>query len=148
MAKKNNFEIIEEESVFKEHFDRQLQSDTDLVNFFLTLVEEKKHSDLNFAILNVGTLLKTISIFFDLKKNEMEKILALENESVRQRKITVIINEINEKINLKYGFDENTEIITKIYIYEDGSYMEINKLLFVKLLFGTGFMELSNMDNI
>lgn len=146
--KKNNFEIITEEEVYQKYFDEQIKDDTELINSLMALVEQEQHKDLNFAILNLGTLLQTISIYFELKTNEIEKILALEKDAIKQRKMTVIINEINEKINLKYGFDENIEVITKIFIYENNSYIKINKLLFLRLLFGTGFMDVSNMENI
>lgn len=148
MAKKNNFKIITEEDELQENLQQQVEDDAELVSFLSKLVEQSKHKEFNFAILNIGTLMQTISVFFYLKEKEIDDILKLKSDSVKQRKITVIINELNEKINLKYGFDENAEIITKIFVYEDNSYLNINKKLFVQLLFGTGFLDVSNMDNI
>lgn len=148
MAKKNNFQIITEEEDFNKCFQQQVEDDAELVSFLSTLVEQEKHREFNFAILNIGTLMQTISVFFYLKEKEINDILQLKSDSVKQRKITVIVNELNEKINLKYGFDENAEVITKIFVYEENSYLNINKKLFVQLLFGTGFLDVSNMDNI
>lgn len=146
--KKNNFLIIEDEEIFNEHSQLQLQEDSNVIDFLQTLVEKENHKEFNFVILNLGVLLQTISVFFNLKEKEINNILELRSSSVQQRKITVIINEINEKINLKYDFDENTEIITKIFVYQENSYLMINKVSFLKLLLGTKFMDENNMENI
>ena len=106
------------------------------------------HKQFNFALLNLGTLLQTISIFFDLKEDEFKKILELKKEQVQQRKITLIVNEINEKINLKYDLDEETNIIKEIFVYEDNTYIRLNKVKFIQLLFGRGIIDIINMDNI
>lgn len=145
---KNKFIIIENEEEFQEKVEQQHADDIELAELLNNLAQKNMHKQFNFALLNLGTLLQTISIFFDLKQSEIEKILQLDKDQIKQRKITIIINEINEKINLKYELDEETTIIKEIFVYENDSYIKINKVLFIQLLFGKGIVDITNMDNI
>lgn len=145
---KNRFEIITSEEDFQIKVEEQHKDDIELAELLSNLADKNMHKQFNFALLNLGTLMQTISVFFDLKQNEIEKILKLEKEQIKQRKITIIINEINEKINLKYDLDEETTIIKEIFAYDNESYIKINKTLFIQLLFGKGIIDITNMDNI
>ena len=131
----NRFIIIENENEFRDKVKEQKKDDVELAELLNGLAKEDMHKQFNFALLNLGTLLQTISIFFDLKEDEFKKILELKKQQVQQRKITLIVNEINEKINLKYDLDEETNIIKEIFVYEDNTYIRLNKVKFIQLLF-------------
>ena len=100
----NRFIIIENENEFRDKVKEQKKDDVELAELLNGLAKEDMHKQFNFALLNLGTLLQTISIFFDLKEDEFKKILELKKEQVQQRKITLIVNEINEKILRKSLF--------------------------------------------
>lgn len=139
MTKKNNFTIIKNEEEFDEHIQEKIKEDSEVLEFLQSIVDAQNHKQFNFAILNLGVLLQIVKIFFDLKENEMNDIMKIDNPPLRQRKLTIIFNELNEKINLKYDFDSETEIISQIFFYESECYIHINKILFLKLLLGTQF---------
>ena len=148
ILKKNRFIMLETEEEFKKYEELQQQDNIELANLFNDLAEKGMRQEFNFALLNIGTLLQTISVFLELKNKEVDKIFKLEKDQIKQRKMTVIINEINEKINLKYDLDEDTEIAKTIYGYDGLCYLRINKTLFIQLLFGKGIIDFGNTDSI
>ena len=45
-----------------------------------------------------------------------------------------IVKELNQSINLRFEFPEDTEIVEGLFIYEDQSYMSLNKMEFMSKL--------------
>lgn len=126
------FEIVETQERFEFLQESQMADDNELLTHLREQLSD--HPKVNFILLNVGTLLQTISIFFELKQNEIESALALEKDKIRDRRMKEMVREMNEKINLRYGLPEDTETVKKIYIYENQSYIFIQKFLFISML--------------
>lgn len=136
------FEIVDTEARFVYLQETQLADDYELLNHLKML----DHPKLNFALLNIGTLLQTTSIFFELKQNEIESALSLEKDKIRDRRMKEMVRELNEKINLRYGLDPESEIIEKIYIYEGQSYLLINKFNFITVLLDISITDIEEMN--
>lgn len=143
-----NFSIIEDKEEFDANVLEQYADDAKLVEILDKLVQDGKHKELNFSLVGMGTMLQTLSIFLKLKTDEINDILKLEKDRIRQRRMNIIINEVNEKINLKYDFEEETAIVKKIFIYDNQSYMIIDKVKFIELLFGKNFFDMSNLEGL
>lgn len=109
---------------------RQKKDDDHLKKHFRVL----DHKQLNFTILNVGSLLQVCAIYLELKQENIESYLKLEKEKLKKTRIETIIKELNQSINLRFGFDERIEVVEGIFIYEGESYILLNKMRFVSEL--------------
>ena len=58
----------------------------------------------------------------------------LEKDKIRNRRINKIVRDLNEKINLRYEFDEDTMIVPSLAVYNNEAYLLIDKCLFVDLI--------------
>lgn len=112
---------------FQELVDEQSQDD----DFVYEELGTFNHKEFNFALLNLGSLLKIISIYFELKQDNIESYLKLEKEATRDSKMEKIVKELNTKINLRYEFPEDLEIIKGLYTYENEGYLSIDKYAFL-----------------
>ena len=90
------------------------------------------HKDFNFALLNLGSLLKIIAIYFELKQDNINDYMKLEKELTRDSKMEKIAKELNAKINLRYEFPEDVEVIKGLYTYKTDGYLLIDKLTFLR----------------
>lgn len=98
------------------------------------LIQDLSHRELNFVILNLGNMLQLCAIYFELKQENIESYLKLEKDKLKQSRMKTIIVELNQSINLRFDFPEDTEIIEGLFIYDGDSYISINKMLFVELI--------------
>lgn len=145
---KNSFKVLQTDEEFAEKQEEKYLENKELAELLNDLAQNNMYEQFNFALLNLGTLLQTISVFFDFKQKEIDKILQLEKNPIKQRKMTVIINEINEKVQLKYNLDPSINVVKEIYIYDGLSYINIKKKIFIEYLFGKEIRDIGNMNNI
>ena len=85
-----NFSIIEDEEEFNANVLEQYADDAKLVEILDKLVEDGKHKELNFSLVGIGTMLQTLSIFLKLKTDEINDILKLEKDRMKQRRMNII----------------------------------------------------------
>ena len=97
-------------------------------------IQSLNHKQLNFAILNLGNVLQICAIYFELKQENIESYLKLEKEKLKKTRMETIVKELNQSINLRFEFPEDTEIVEGLFIYEDQSYMSLNKMEFMSKL--------------
>lgn len=128
------FRDIENEEEFTELQLLQMEDDKKFVQNLNDFMENEQHRHLNFVLINVGNLLKICSIYLDMKAEKIEQFLKIEKLQTRNRKMNNVVSELNEKINLRYEFDDNTEIIEELYVFEGNGYIKINKSKFLELL--------------
>lgn len=97
------------------------------------LADDEDDVGFNTALLHIGMLLQIISAALNIKKPEIDKLME-PSARVRQRKMEIIVKEINEKINLRYDFDEDTEILRALFTYQDNGYLLLDKSHFLNLI--------------
>lgn len=136
-----------EEEKFNELFDSKIEDDKKVLNFLTQCYENKDDRRFNFTLLNIGTVMKICAIELELKGNEIEDYLKLDKDRTRDRKMTFILKELNRKINLRYDFDEDTEIVTCLYTYQGRGYIYVDKSTFCKLLYEKD-IDIETLENV
>ena len=58
-----------------------------------------------------------------------------------------ILKELNKKINLRYDFDDDIEIVPSLYTYQGRGYIYIDKSTFVKLLYDKD-IDIQTLENV
>lgn len=97
------------------------------------LANENRYVEFNTVLLHLGMLLQIVAASINIKQKELEEIIG-DNSNSLQRKMDIIIKELNEKINLRYNFNEDTEILRYLYTYNNEGYVFIEKEMFVVLI--------------
>ena len=110
-------------------------------------IDDKDDRRFNFTLLNIGTLMKICAIELEFKQDEIEHTLQLEKQRTRDRKMNFVLKELNKKINLRYDFDEEIEIVPSLYTYEGRGYIYIDKSTFVKLLYEKD-IDIETLENV
>lgn len=122
------------EEQFKE-FTEERQADNIQSSVYLNnLAESGLDAKYNLSLLHLGMALQILSTALDIKQNEIESLFKLKKSDTRDKKMESIIKELNEKINLRYDFDEKTEVIPYLYTYQDKGYFMFDKTQFLLLL--------------
>lgn len=132
---------------FNELYESKLMDNKDVMNFLQKFIDEKDDRRFNFTILNLGTLMKICAIELEFKSDEIENTLNLEKERTRDRKMNFILKELNKKINLRYDFEDGTEIVPSLYTYKGKGYIYIDKINFVKLLYKVD-IDIETLENV
>ena len=132
---------------FDELFESKLADNLDVMKWLQRFIDERDDRRFNFTLLNIGTLMKICAIELEFKEEEIENSLKLEKDRVRDRKMNFIIKELNKKINLRYEFDEDTEIVPSLYTYDGKGYIYIDKSTFVKLLYDKD-IDIETLENV
>lgn len=107
---------------------KQFEDDQKIKNYLDTC----SHKEFNFAILNIGDLLKTISIYFGFIDPQIQE--AIKNKQGTSRKMNKFIKDLNQKINLRYELDEDLNIVENLVLYNGELYLFINKNKFLEIL--------------
>lgn len=118
-------ECNEEEFGALQH--RQKQDDEHLKKHIQSL----NHKELNFTLLNLGNMLQVCAIYFSVKQANIKEYAKLEKETLRIGRMEAIVKELNQTINLRFDFDEDTEIILGLFVFDGESYIAIDKMRFV-----------------
>jgi len=126
------YEVDEEK--FNELAQARYDDNQDVMSYLIRLCNERNDRRFNFTILNLGEIMKICAIELNLKADEIEGYLKLEKSKIRDRRMNNIIKELNQKINLRFNFDEDTEIIPSLYTYQGVGYIYIDKIGFCNLL--------------
>lgn len=135
------------EEKFDELYESKLADNLDVMKWLQKFIDEKDDRRFNFTLLNLGTLMKICAIELEFKEDEIESCLKLERDKVRDRKMNFLIKELNKKINLRYDFDEETEIVPSLYTYNGRGYIYIDKSTFVKLLYDKD-IDIETLENV
>ncbi len=101
-----------DEQTFNELFESKLADNKNVMKFLQEFIDNKDDRRFNFTLLNLGTVMKICAIELDFKLDEIENSLKLEKDKARNRKMNFILKELNKKINLRYDFNEETEIVS------------------------------------
>lgn len=136
-----------DEEKFNELYESKLADNMDVMKWLQKFIDEKDDRRFNFTLLNLGTVMKICAIELDFKKDEIEGALDLEKERTRDRKMNFILKELNKKINLRYEFDDDIEIIPSLYTYKGNGYIYVDKSTFVKLLYQKD-IDIETLENV
>lgn len=136
-----------EEEKFNELFEDKINDDKDVLDFLEECYKNKDDRRFNFTLLNLGTVMKICAIELELKQHEIKSYLELEKERTRDRKMAFILKELNKKINLRYDFDEETEIVPCLYTYAGRGYIYVDKSTFCKLLYEKD-IDIETLENV
>lgn len=135
----------------KELFDdlaqKKIDDDKKVLDFLTKCYENKDDRRFNFTLLNLGTVMKICAIELELKQDEIENYLRLDKQRTRDKKMTFILKELNKKINLRYDFEDSTEIIPCLYTYEKNGYIYVDKELFCNLLYQKD-IDVETLENV
>ena len=125
------FYNIEDEEEFENFMAKQHDDDQLLKEKF----ENYSHREFNFCLINMGIMLDIIRGYFHFERDRItDDIMSLEKDKIKNRRINKIVRDLNEKINLRYEFDEDTMIVSSLAVYNDEAYLLINKSLFADLI--------------
>lgn len=111
----------------------KIKDNCDVARYLQDLADNEDDVGFNTSLLHLGMLMQIIAAALNIKKNEIDSLIDA-NDSSRQRKMEIIIKELNEKINLRYNFDEDVEILKALYTYAGEGYILIDKLYFMDLI--------------
>lgn len=136
-----------DEEKFHELYEAKLEDNKDVMKWLQKFIDDKDDRRFNFTLLNIGTLMKICAIELEFKQDEIEHTLQLEKERTRDRKMNFVLKELNKKINLRYDFDEEIEIVPSLYTYEGRGYIYIDKSTFVKLLYEKD-IDIETLENV
>ena len=122
-------DFTENEEEFKNFVQKQVKDDNNLRKY----LDNCNHKEFTFTILNLGTLLNTVATYFNFVKEQLDEAITL-NENLRSRKISKIVKDLNEKINDRYDFEKQTNVIESVILYNEELYVYINKSKFIRTL--------------
>ena len=138
-------------NIDKEKFDDMYQDkindNKEVMTWLDKFIEDNDDRRFNFTLLNLGTVMKICAIELDFKLDEIENSLKLEKDKARNRKMNFILKELNKKINLRYDFNEDTEIVSSLYTYKGRGYIYVDKTTFVKLLYEKD-IDIETLENV
>lgn len=123
-----------DEDTFNDFYEAKLADDEKVIQFLSECHKNRDDRRFNFTLLNIGTIMKICAIEIEVKQDEIEGYLKLDKARTRNKKMTFILKELNKKINLRYHFEEDTEIIPYLYTYQNNGYIYVDKDKFCKLL--------------
>lgn len=131
MKRMKIFYNIDSEEDFENFMARQHDDDALLKEKFA----EYSHRQFNFCLINIGIMLDIVRGYFHFERDRItDDIMNLEKDKIRNRRINKIVRDLNEKINLRYEFDEDTMIVPSLAVYNNEAYLLIDKCLFVDLI--------------
>ena len=136
-----------DEDKFNELYEAKLADNKDVMIWLQKFIDEKDDRRFNFTLLNLGTVMKICAIELEFKQNEIEGVLDLKKERTRDRRMNFILKELNKKINLRYDFDEDIEIVPSLYTYKGRGYIYVDKSTFVKLLYEKD-IDIETLENV
>ena len=130
----NNFlyEVSAEKA--KELSDARFADNAKVCNYLHRLIKKNDDRRFNFTILNLGEVMKISAIEINLKQDEIQKNLKLEKEQIRDRRMSTIVKELNEKLNMRFDFEEDVKIVKCLYTYNGIGHIFIDKMGFCDLL--------------
>lgn len=101
----------------------------------------------NSYLFHLGQLVQIVSIQLKFKQNIINTIFEENSEKSIKRKMMNIMKDLNETINLRYNFPEDTEIVSDLYFIDNKGCIVLNKRLFIELITDTELVvdELKNM---
>ena len=131
MKRMKIFYNIDSEEDFENFIARQHDDDVLLKEKFA----EYSHRQFNFCLINIGIMLDIVRGYFHFERDRITNdIMSLEKDKIKNRRINKIVRDLNEKINLRYEFDEDTMIVPSLAVYNNEAYLLIDKCLFVDLI--------------
>lgn len=135
------------EEKFDELYQAKIEDNKDVMVFLQKFIDENDDRRFNFTLLNLGTVMKICATELEFKSEEIEHALKLEKEKTRDRKMAFILKELNKKINLRYDFEDEIEIVPSLYTYDGRGYIYVDKSSFVKLLYEKD-IDIETLENV
>jgi len=127
----NKLYELQTEDEFEDFKLMQYEDDKKLKELF----DKQTHREFQFSLINIGVMLDIVRTYFVFEQQKNKNILLnLEKDKVKNRRVNTILSELNTKINLRYGFDDDTVIIPCLAIYKEELYITIQKTKFITLL--------------
>lgn len=136
-----------DEERFNELANSKLKDDLAVLKILESCLQDNDDRRFNFLLLNLGTIMKICAIELEIKQDEIEKYLNLDKERTRNKKMDFILKELNKKINLRYGFNEKTEIVPYLYTYQSKGYIYVDKKTFCSLLYDID-IDVETLENV
>lgn len=136
-----------DEDKFNELYQSKLVDNAEVMKWLQKFIDDKDDRRFNFTLLNLGTVMKICAIELEFKAEEIEHSLSLEKERTRDRKMNFILKELNKKINLRYDFEDDIEIVPALYTYAGNGYIYVDKSTFVKLLYEKD-IDIETLENV
>lgn len=137
-----------DEEQFNEFTKQRKQDNIDSASYLSELAALGLDAKYNLSILHLGMTLQILATALDIKQNEIEKLFKLEKDETRNKKMESIVKELNEKVNLRYGFDEKTEVVPYLYTYKDNGYFMFDKTQFLLLLNEEKYNEIDILNKL
>lgn len=137
-----------DEEQFNEFTKQRKQDNIDSASYLSELAALGLDAKYNLSILHLGMTLQILATALDIKQNEIEKLFKLEKDETRNKKMEGIVKELNEKVNLRYGFDEKTEVVPYLYTYKDNGYFMFDKTQFLLLLNEEKYNEIDILNKL
>lgn len=137
-----------DEEQFNEFTKQRKQDNIDSASYLSELAALGLDAKYNLSILYLGMTLQILATALDIKQNEIENLFKLEKDETRNKKMESIVKELNEKVNLRYGFDEKTEVVPYLYTYKDNGYFMFDKTQFLLLLNNEKYNEIDILNKL
>lgn len=96
-------------------------------------LDNLEHKEFISALLNLGTLIETISIYMGFIEDQINETIKNTSTQSRNRKMNKFIKDLNIKINLEYDFDETTVIVEDCVLFEGEVFIFFSKSQFLKV---------------
>lgn len=123
-------DYTEDIDAFRDFRKKQFDDDQKVKDYF----DKVEHKKFISSLLKLGTLIDTIAIYFDFIKPQVYESIKNPSLQSRNRKMNKFIKDLNAKINLEYGFNEDTIIVEEAILFEDEIYLFFNKAHFLKTI--------------
>lgn len=136
-----------DEEKFDDMYQDKINDNKEVMTWLDKFIKDNDDRRFNFTLLNLGTVMKICAIELELKEKEIESCLSLEKDKTRDRKMAFLLKELNKKINLRYDFDDDVEIVPCLYTYNGNGYIFVDKSKFVKLLYEKD-IDIETLENV
>ena len=130
----NNFLYEVDAETAKDLADARFKDNAEVCNYLHSLIKKNDDRRFNFTILNLGEVMKIAAIEINLKQEEIKKNLKLEKEQIRDRRMNTIVKELNQKLNMRFDFSDDVNIVKYLYTYKGIGHIFIDKMGFCELL--------------
>lgn len=114
---------------FEDFKQKQTDDDKKIKLFFENHCDHKQFLS---SLMHLGTLIDIITTYLDFLKPQIDKALTFDDPK-RDRKLNKYMKDLNERINMEYGFYKDIVIVEQCILFEGELYLFFNKSRFIKL---------------
>lgn len=113
---------------FEDFKKRQFDDDEKLKRYF----DKCDHKQFLFSLIKLGVLLDDITTYFEFVSPLIQQIIDNEKDRKNDGKIMKIIRDLNKKINLDFGLDEDVSIVEQCVLFDRDLFIFFDKAQFIK----------------